>query len=135
LTSTNTTSTRCYKKKVSAYVFQVCVVFQINFGANIKLVTMQEQKVFASGFSFKRNDKAPEFVIGRQSIKVDEAIAFLQQRQKNGWVNIDIKQAKGGNYYCELDTWEAKPQGADASSTEQNYQAAANKAAEPKMPF
>lgn len=137
MTSTNTTSTRCYKKKVSAYVFQVCVVFQINFGANIKLVTMQEQKekIFASGFSFKRNDKAPEFVIGRQSIKVDEAIAFLQQRQKNGWVNIDIKQAKGGNYYCELDTWEAKPRGTDDTPMAQNYQAAANKAAEPKMPF
>ena len=137
MTSTNTTSTRCYKKKVSAYVFQVCVVFQINFGANIKLVTMQEQKekIFASGFSFKRNEKAPDFVVGRQSIKVDEAIAFLQERQKNGWVNIDIKQAKGGNYYCELDTWEAKPQGNEAASMAQSYQAAANKAAEPNLPF
>jgi hypothetical protein len=23
-----------------------------------------------------------------------------------GWINIDIKQAKNGNYYCELDTYE-----------------------------
>ena len=51
---------------------------------------------------------SPEFVIGKQSIKVDEAVAFLQAKQKNGWVNLDIKQAKGGNYYMELDTWEAK---------------------------
>jgi hypothetical protein len=86
----------------------------------------QKEKIFASGFSFKRNDKAPEFVIGRQSIKVDEAIAFLQQRQKNGWVNIDIKQAKGGNYYCELDTWEANQQGAPVAAVAE---------AEPKMPF
>lgn len=68
-----------------------------------------ETKVFADGFSFKRNDNAPEFVVGKQSIKVDEAIAFLKANAKNGWVNLDIKQAKGGNYYCELDTWVAKP--------------------------
>jgi|TARA_R110000803_G_scaffold56959_3_gene114676 hypothetical protein len=72
-------------------------------------MSQQQEKIFASGFSFKRRDEAPEFVIGRQSIKVDEAIAFLKANVKNGWVNIDIKQSKGGKYYCELDTWEAKP--------------------------
>jgi hypothetical protein len=68
------------------------------------------EKVFADGFSFKRREGAPEFVIGRQSIKVDEAVAFLKANVKNGWVNIDIKQSKKGTFYCELDTWEAKPQ-------------------------
>jgi hypothetical protein len=69
---------------------------------------MAEEKIFANGFSFKRNDNAPDFIIGKQSIKVDEAVAFLQAKQKNGWVNLEIKQAKGGNYYTELDTWEPK---------------------------
>lgn len=69
---------------------------------------MAEEKIFANGFSFKRNDNAPDFIIGKQSIKVDEAVAFLQAKQKNGWVNLEIKQAKGGNYYMELDTWEPK---------------------------
>ncbi len=68
-----------------------------------------KEKIFAQGFSFKRNDNAPEFVVGRQSIKVDEAIVFLKENAKKGWVNLDIKRAKGGNFYCELDTWEAKP--------------------------
>ena len=72
---------------------------------------MAEEKIFADGFSFKRNDNAPEFVVGKQSIKVDEAIAFLKTNAKNGWVNLDIKRAKGGNFYGELDTWVAKPQG------------------------
>jgi len=72
---------------------------------------MQQDKIFADGFVFKRREGAPDFVIGRQSIKVDEAIAFLKANVKNGWVNLDIKQSKGGSYYCELDTWEAKPQG------------------------
>ena len=70
---------------------------------------MADEKIFADGFSFKRNDNAPEFVVGKQSIKVDEAIAFLKANAKNGWVNLDVKRAKGGNYYMELDTWEAKP--------------------------
>jgi hypothetical protein len=69
---------------------------------------MTQDKVFAQGFSFKRNANSPEFVVGKQSIKVDEAVAFLQANQKNGWVNLDVKQAKNGNYYMELDTWEPK---------------------------
>lgn len=72
---------------------------------------MSQDKIFANGFSFKRNANAPEFVVGKQSIKVDEAVAFLQQNQKNGWVNLDVKQAKNGNYYMELDTWEATNNG------------------------
>jgi hypothetical protein len=69
---------------------------------------MAEEKIFANGFSFKRRENAPDFVIGNQSIKVDDAISFLNKHQKNGWVNLDIKQAKNGNYYLELDTWEPK---------------------------
>tara|TARA_R100001369_G_scaffold18997_2_gene34623 strand:- start:12863 stop:13162 length:300 start_codon:yes stop_codon:yes gene_type:complete len=76
------------------------------------------EKVFADGFSFKRREGAPEFVIGRQSIKVDEAVAFLKANVKNGWVNIDIKQSKKGTFYCELDTWEAKPQTSAPTTTE-----------------
>ena len=72
----------------------------------------QKPKVFADGFSFKRQENAPEWVIGRQSVKVDEAVEFLKTHQKNGWVNIDVKQSKAGGYYCELDTWEAKPKAA-----------------------
>jgi hypothetical protein len=76
----------------------------------------QTEKVFADGFIFKRKENAPEFVVGSQSIKVDEAIAFLQLYQKDGWVNLDIKQSKGGKYYCELDTWEPKASGGENSS-------------------
>lgn len=68
---------------------------------------MADEKIFAEGFSFKRRDNAPEFVVGRVSIKVEDAVAFLEKNAKNGWVNIDVKQAKNGNYYCELDNWES----------------------------
>tara|TARA_R110000868_G_scaffold9795_1_gene48196 strand:- start:4035 stop:4313 length:279 start_codon:yes stop_codon:yes gene_type:complete len=75
----------------------------------------QQEKIFADGFSFKRRDGAPEFVVGRMSVKVEDAVLWLKSNSKNGWVNMDIKQAKGGNYYCELDTWEAKPQNSEPS--------------------
>lgn len=84
---------------------------------------MAQEKIFATGFSFKRNPNSPDFVVGKQSIKVDEAVAFLQANQKNGWVNLDVKQAKSGNYYLELDTWEASGNGrAAATSNRTAYQ-------------
>jgi hypothetical protein len=69
---------------------------------------MAEEKIFADGFSFKRNENAPDFVVGRVGIKVDDAIAFMKQHAKNGWLNLDVKQARSGNYYMELDTFEPK---------------------------
>jgi hypothetical protein len=71
---------------------------------------MADEKIFADGFLFKRNEKAPDFVVGRISIKVEEAIAFMKQHQKNGWVNLGVKNARSGNYYIDLDTFEAKTQ-------------------------
>jgi hypothetical protein len=72
-----------------------------------------DEKVFAEGFSFKRQDNAPDFVVGRLSVKCDEAIQFMKEHQSNGWVNFNIKYAKSGNPYVELDTW--KPTGETAS--------------------
>ena len=68
----------------------------------------QEEKIFADGFVFKRNENAPDFVVGRLSMKVDEAIAFIKKNEKSGWTNLSIKQARSGNYYVELDTFEVK---------------------------
>jgi hypothetical protein len=68
----------------------------------------QEEKIFADGFSFKRNENAPDFVIGRITMKVDDAKAFLDKHQKNGWVSVNAKWARSGNAYMELDTFEPK---------------------------
>jgi hypothetical protein len=65
----------------------------------------QEEQVFANGFSFKRSENAPDFVIGRLSMKVDDAIAFLKEHSGRGWCNVNIKQARTGNYYVSLDTF------------------------------
>ena len=63
---------------------------------------MSNETIFADGFIFKRKENAPDFVVGSQSIKVEEAIAFLQANQKNGWVNLDIKQSKVVNITANL---------------------------------
>lgn len=68
----------------------------------------QDEKIFADGFSFKRNENAPEFVVGRLSMKVEDAIAFMREHDKKGWINLSIKTARSGNYYVELDTFEPK---------------------------
>ena len=66
------------------------------------------EKVFADGFIFKRNEKAPEWVVGSMSIKVDEAMAFLAQNESKGWVNLNVNIGKSGKPYVELDTWKPK---------------------------
>ena len=74
----------------------------------------QDEKIFADGFSFKRSENAPDFVVGRLSLKVDEAIGFIKENEKKGWVNLNIKTARSGNYYVELDTFEPKNKSEDA---------------------
>jgi hypothetical protein len=65
----------------------------------------KKDKVFAKGFNFKRSENAPEWVVGKLSIKLEDAMPFLTQNQANDWVNLNVVQGKQGNYYIELDTW------------------------------
>jgi hypothetical protein len=83
----------------------------------------QDEKIFAEGFSFKRNEKAPDFVVGRLSLKSDEAVAFIREHTKNGWVNFNIKTARSGNHYVELDTYEAPTTGAKPTEVKAKPQA------------
>lgn len=102
---------------------------------------MSEEKIFADGFSFKRQENAPDFVIGRLSIKLDEAIAFLKKHEKNGWVNLNAKYGRSGNPYLELDTYEPKksaaPQPNNGSAPQPKATAKPKSKAEPaeELPF
>ncbi|MHA1138495.1 MAG: hypothetical protein ACTSSE_18600, partial [Candidatus Thorarchaeota archaeon] len=71
-------------------------------------IMSQDEKVFANGFSFKRRENAPEFVVGRLSLKVDDAMAFVKEHMSDGWINLNVNQARSGNYYVELDTYKPK---------------------------
>lgn len=68
---------------------------------------MDNNKIFAEGINFKRNDNAPDFVVGKLTIKADAAIQFIEKFSKDNWMNLDIKKAKSGKYYIELDTYVA----------------------------
>ena len=69
------------------------------------------EPTFADGMIFKRpNEGAPDFVKGALSIKVDEAIAFLQKHNSGGWVNLDLKNSQGGKLYLQLNDWKPKSQ-------------------------
>jgi hypothetical protein len=83
---------------------------------------MAQEKIFADGFSFKRQENAPDFVIGRLSLKVDEAVAFIKENEKNGWVNLNVKTAKSGSFYVELDTYEPKPRGGEGTTAKPKAQ-------------
>lgn len=68
------------------------------------------EKVFADGLIFKNpRDGAPDFVKGSVSVKVAEFTEFIKKHDNNGWVNLDVKESKGGKMYMELNTW--KPEG------------------------
>jgi hypothetical protein len=66
----------------------------------------------------KPHDKAPEWVIGSLSFKVDEFIPFLKEHANNGWLNLDIKDGKKG-YYAEINTW--KPENKQENKPVQEY--------------
>jgi|TARA_R110000796_G_scaffold148904_2_gene265783 hypothetical protein len=70
---------------------------------------MSKEKIFADGFSFSTRENQPDFVVGRVSVKVEDAIPFLKEHgKKRGWVNLNILTGRSGKPYIELDTWEAK---------------------------
>jgi len=61
---------------------------------------------FADGFTFERREGAPDFVVGRLSIKANLGKIFIDTyANERGFINLNIKQSKKGGYYIELDTW------------------------------
>tara|TARA_R100000278_G_scaffold36560_1_gene32822 strand:+ start:2595 stop:2837 length:243 start_codon:yes stop_codon:yes gene_type:complete len=67
---------------------------------------MSKEKVFADGFLFKTRENQPDWVVGSMSVKVEDAVVFLKENAKNGWVNLNINTSKSGKQYVELDTFE-----------------------------
>lgn len=68
-----------------------------------------DKKHFPNGLFYKKpNDNAPDFVMGKVSIKVDDFKKYLNK--VNGeWLNLDLKISKDGKGYAEVDTWKPDP--------------------------
>lgn len=52
------------------------------------------------------HEKAPDFIKGKLSLKIEEFIPYLQENAQNGWVNLQVKKSQKGIMYLELDTWQ-----------------------------
>lgn len=68
---------------------------------------------FVNGLIIKApNEKAPDFVKANISIKVEELGMWLREKHKAGeeWVNIDVKESKGGKWYAAVSTFKPKTQ-------------------------
>lgn len=89
---------------------------------------MSDNKVFVDGMIVKApHQNAPDFVKLAISIKCRELLDFMKEHQKDGWLNIDVKESKGGKLYAELNTF--KPtQGESAKHGMQQAKAAAEPA-------
>ena len=71
----------------------------------------KEEIEFVDGLIVKApNPKAPDYVKASISIKVEDLGKWLRAKYKAGneWVNIDVKESKGGKWYAALSTFKPK---------------------------
>lgn len=67
----------------------------------------QNGKKFIEGMRFSEpRSRAPVWIKGHISVSVAKFLDFAQANMdERGWLNIDMKESKGGKIYLELDTW------------------------------
>ncbi len=69
---------------------------------------MADEIEFVNGMIVKApHQNAPDFVKAAISIKVDDLSEWLSQRDEE-WVNIDVKESKGGKWYASVITFKPK---------------------------
>lgn len=66
---------------------------------------------FPAGLIVKApRDGAPDYVKAAISIKREELIAWLSERDGE-WVNLDVKEAKSGKWYAAVNTYKREDKG------------------------
>ena len=73
---------------------------------------MADDIEFVDGLHVKApHANAPGFVKAAISIKVEDLGVWLRAKHKAGeeWVNIDVKESKGGKWYAAVSTFKPKP--------------------------
>ena len=67
---------------------------------------MKKDIIYAKGFFCEKpRENAPDFIIARVSVKVPDAVAFLNAHANaSGYVNMDMLQGNNGPY-LKLDEW------------------------------
>lgn len=71
---------------------------------------MADELEFPKGLIVKEpHQNAPDFVKAAISIKVDDLTEWLSTRDEE-WINIDVKESKGGKWYAAVSTFKPKQQ-------------------------
>tara|TARA_S200002703_G_scaffold28592_1_gene24354 strand:- start:255 stop:518 length:264 start_codon:yes stop_codon:yes gene_type:complete len=66
---------------------------------------MSEEKEFVDGLIVKApRDGAPDFVKASISIKRKDLGNWLRGKEDD-WINIQVKESRGGKWYAEVDNW------------------------------
>jgi hypothetical protein len=69
---------------------------------------MADEIEFPNGLIVKApRDGAPDFVKAAISIKIADLTAWLAEREGE-WVNLDVKESKGGRWYASVNTYKPK---------------------------
>lgn len=73
---------------------------------------MSNETEFVPGLFVKPpHERAPDFVKASISIKVEDLGKWLREQYKAGktdWINIDVKESKGGKWYAAVSTYKPK---------------------------
>jgi phage antirepressor YoqD-like protein len=79
----------------------------------------KQEKIFVNGIISKEVPQtAPDFILGKMSIKVDDLMKWLIENKslcdENGWINMTVMRSKStGKRYIEVDTWKPTPSSVD----------------------
>ena len=67
---------------------------------------MSDSIEFVDGLFYKEpRAGAPDYVKGSISIQPAKLTAWLAQHQGEEWVNVDVKESRGGKIYCAVNDW------------------------------
>ena len=72
-------------------------------------MTDQKEKEFAEGLYINESDK--DFIKLRIGINKEEFAEWFREKYKNkdeDYINIDVKESKGGKLYAEVNNWKPK---------------------------
>jgi hypothetical protein len=76
---------------------------------------------------------APDFIKASLSMRREALITWLQSHDGE-WVNVDVKESRGGKWYAAVDTWKPKDKGQDAPAPAKHADVS-NGFADDEIPF
>ncbi len=91
---------------------------------------------FVGGLIVKKpHPKAPDYVKAAISIQPTKLAAWLAQHQGEEWVNVQVKESRGGKWYASVDTWKPNAERSPSNSVKDCPQADQGSFEDDSIPF